>query len=54
MPKKNSRKNSHLNTIGTKASASTDCTGLIPSEPKSEAEKEAYRELYNTEPVERP
>lgn len=29
------------------ACATTDCTGLIPSLPQSEAEAEAYNELYS-------
>lgn len=29
------------------ACATTDCTGLIPSLPQSEAEVEAYNELYS-------
>lgn len=31
------------------ASASSDCTGLIPSAPESKSEKEAYKELYGYE-----
>ena len=29
-----------------KAAAGMDCTGLIPSAPESEAELEAYQQLY--------
>ena len=29
-----------------RAGSSTDCTGLIPSEPVSEAERESYQDLY--------
>lgn len=32
------------------AASTTDCTGLIPSEPTSEAELESYQELYHFEP----
>lgn len=28
------------------ASSATDCTGLIPALPQSDAEKEAYEDLY--------
>lgn len=28
------------------AASSQDCTGLIPSEPADEAEREAYEEVY--------
>lgn len=32
--------------IDIQACASMDCTGLIPTLPQSEAELEAYQELY--------
>lgn len=32
--------------IDIQACSSTDCTGLIPSLPQSEAEREAYEDLY--------
>lgn len=32
--------------IDIQACATTDCTGLIPSLPQSEAELESYQELY--------
>lgn len=32
--------------LDIKACSSTDCTGLIPSLPQSDAELEAYEELY--------
>ena len=32
--------------IDIQACSCTDCTGLIPSLPQSEAEKESYEELY--------
>lgn len=32
-------------------SSAMDCTGLIPSAPQSEAELEAYEELYPFMPV---
>lgn len=28
------------------AASAQDCTGLIPSEPKNEAERESYEDLY--------
>lgn len=28
------------------AASSQDCTGLIPSEPSSDAERESYQDLY--------
>ena len=31
----------------SKAASSQDCTGLIPSEPVSEAEIESYEDLYH-------
>lgn len=35
------------------AASSTDCTGLIPSDPKSYDELESYKEVYNYQvPVE--
>lgn len=33
------------------ACATTDCTGLIPSLPQSEAEVESYNELYHHLPT---
>lgn len=27
--------------------SATECTGLIPTDPHSEAEKESYREIYD-------
>lgn len=35
--------------LGNSCSA-TDCTGLIPSSPQSEAEYDAYEELYHFRP----
>ena len=32
--------------IDIQACSATDCTGLIPSLPQSEAEEESYEELY--------
>ena len=32
------------------AASTTDCTGLIPSEPVSKAELESYQDLYQFEP----
>lgn len=29
------------------AASSQDCTGLIPSEPTSEAERESYEDVYH-------
>lgn len=34
-----------------KPSSSTDCTGLIPSMPETDWQKETYNELYNFAPV---
>ena len=36
------------------AASSMDCTGLIPSGPKSRAELDAYEELYPFTPPETP
>lgn len=30
----------------TNAASSQDCTGLIPSEPEDDAEREAYEDVY--------
>lgn len=35
--------------LGNSASA-MDCTGLIPSEPRSDAERESYEALYHYRP----
>lgn len=35
--------------LGNSASA-MDCTGLIPSEPRSDAEQESYEALYHYRP----
>lgn len=35
--------------LGNSASA-TDCTGLIPSAPRSEAERESYEAVYHYQP----
>lgn len=35
--------------LGNSASA-TDCTGLIPSAPRTRAEREAYEEVYHYQP----
>lgn len=32
--------------IDIQACSATDCTGLIPSLPQDEAEREAYEDLY--------
>ena len=32
--------------IDIQACSATDCTGLMPTPPRSEAELESYRELY--------
>lgn len=32
--------------LDVKASSATDCTGLIPALPQSDAELESYAELY--------
>ncbi|WP_099466553.1 hypothetical protein [Konateibacter massiliensis] len=34
----------YINAVST-----TDCTGLIPSNPASEEEVESYKEIYNFE-----
>lgn len=36
----------HCHDIDIQACSATDCTGLIPSPPRSEAELESYEELY--------
>ena len=35
--------------LGNSCSA-TDCTGLIPSEPLTEAERDSYEEVYHYQP----
>lgn len=35
--------------LGNSCSA-TDCTGLIPSAPSSQAERESYEEVYHYQP----
>ncbi|MCI9305904.1 MAG: hypothetical protein HFI28_05415 [Lachnospiraceae bacterium] len=30
--------------------STTDCTGLIPSEPASDAERDSYEEVYHYQP----
>lgn len=40
----------HIRDIDVNACSTTDCTGLIPSRPQSEAELEAYNDLYRFEP----
>ena len=35
--------------LGNSCSA-TDCTGLIPSAPTSEAERDSYEEVYHYQP----
>ena len=35
--------------LGNSASA-TDCTGLIPSNPTSKAERDSYEEVYHYQP----
>ena len=35
--------------LGNSGSA-TDCTGLIPSEPLTEAERDSYEEVYHYQP----
>ncbi len=32
------------------AASTTDCTGLIPSEPLSKAERDSYQEIYHYQP----
>ncbi len=34
------------------AASTTDCTGLIPSEPMSKAERDSYEEVYKYTPPE--
>ena len=34
-------------TLDVRAASVTDCTGLIPSLPQSEAELESYAEIYH-------
>ena len=36
--------------IDVQACSTMDCTGLIPSLPQDEAEKEAYEDLYHMSP----
>lgn len=38
----------------TNAASATDCTGLIPSEPMSKAERDSYEEVYMYTPPEVP
>lgn len=32
------------------SSSATDCTGLIPSAPKNQAERDSYEEIYHYQP----
>lgn len=41
---------SEMDEIDIMACSTTDCTGLIPSLPQSEAELESYQALYPYEP----
>ena len=41
-----SRKLAHLDMDIVNAASSMDCTGLIPSAPRTKAEEESYEELY--------
>lgn len=44
---KKKKKLTHLNeNTDTMVVSSTDCTGLIPSMPKSEEEIESYNDIY--------
>lgn len=47
--KKNSQSDSlrHLDMSMPNAGSSMDCTGLIPSAPKNDAEEEAYKDIYD-------
>lgn len=47
MAKNKKKKKSRFNEFDTIVVSSTDCTGLIPALPKTEAEIENYNELYN-------
>ena len=49
-----SEKLAHLDIVNTVSSM--DCTGLIPSAPKTKAEEESYEELYDykAEPKQKP
>lgn len=48
---KKAKKNYNICDIDiTNAVSATDCTGLMPSAPKSEAEKNAYFEIMNFSP----
>jgi hypothetical protein len=42
-----SEKFRHLDLDTVNAGSSMECTGLIPSAPKTEAEREAYKDLYD-------
>lgn len=49
---KNNKKKESYNEdvdIDINACSATDCTGLIPSLPQNEAEKDSYRALYHFE-----
>lgn len=42
-----SEKFSHLDMDTVNAGSSMECTGLIPSAPKTEAKRESYKDLYD-------
>lgn len=55
MNQKSSKPTKPMNTIDNlsdkyvNAVSATDCTGLMPSDPKSNSEVESYKEIYNFE-----
>ena len=42
----NKKPSSELDDINIQSCSTTDCTGLIPALPQSEAELESYEDLY--------
>jgi hypothetical protein len=52
MKNKSSKSKNTIDNLSDKyinAVSSTDCTGLMPSDPKSNSEVESYKEIYNFE-----
>jgi hypothetical protein len=52
MKNKSSKLENNIDNLSdkyTNAVSSTDCTGLMPFDPKSNSEVESYKELYNFE-----
>ncbi|OYO90792.1 hypothetical protein C8E03_1065 [Lachnotalea glycerini] len=46
-PKKQDSIDKYLSDEYTNAVSTTDCTGLMPSNPASKSEADSYKEIYN-------